>query len=146
MSAALAACSPPVETRGNLPDPVLLGEITPGVHTKEQVETTLGTPSSTGTFDRNTWYYISAKTQRIAFFAPDVVDQQVVQVDFDDAGVVREVRRYTIDDAKDVDTVDRETPTRGQEPGIVRGILASIGFLGRNPLGGPVTTTKRERR
>ena len=132
----LTACSPPIEARGNLPDPVVLGDVKPGVHTKEQVAELLGTPSSIAPFDKNLWYYIAQKTERIAFFKPDLIDQQVVSIKFDDKGVVQEVRRFKMEDGREVDMVARETPTRGRELSFMRSFLGSLGFLGRNPLGG----------
>jgi outer membrane protein assembly factor BamE (lipoprotein component of BamABCDE complex) len=131
----LTACSPPIEARGNLPDPVVLADVKPGVHTKEQVADLLGTPSSIAPFDKNLWYYIAQKTERIAFFKPDVLDQQVVSIKFDDKGLVQEIRRFKMDDGRDVDMVSRETPTRGRELSFMRSFLGSLGFLGRNPLG-----------
>ena len=129
-----ASCSPPVERRGNLPDPVVLADIQPGVHTKEQVSQLLGTPSSVAPFDKNIWYYMGQKTEKIAFFKPEILEQQVVAIKFNDKGVVSEVRRFNQADGKEVDVVERETPTRGQELTFVRALLGSLGFLGRNPL------------
>lgn len=131
---ALAACSPPVETRGNPPDPVILGEVTPGQTTKDQVEALLGTPSSVAPFSKNTWYYIGQKTERFAFFNPEVLDQQVVAVIFDDKGTVTEIRRFNQKDGKDVEVVERETPTRGKELTFARALLGTLGILGRDSL------------
>lgn len=133
---AAAACSPPVVSRGNIPDPAVLSEIKPGVHTKEQVSQLLGTPSSTAAFDRNTWYYMGQKTESIAFFKPEVVDAQVIAIRFNDKGVVEEIRKLDRQAGKEIDVVERETPTRGAELTFVRALLGSMGFLGRNPLGG----------
>ena len=131
---ALAACSPPVETRGNPPDPAILGEVTPGQTTKDQVEALLGTPSSVAPFSKNTWYYIGQKTERFAFFDPEVLDQQVVAVVFDEKGTVTEIRRFSQKDGQSVEVVDRETPTRGKELTFARALLGTLGILGRDSL------------
>ena len=141
----VASCSPAIERRGNLPDPAVLADIRPGVHTKEQVSQLLGTPSSVAPFDKNIWYYMGQKTEKIAFFKPEILDQQVVAIKFNDKGVVSEVRRFNQADGKEVDVVERETPTRGQELTFVRALLGSLGFLGRNPLNSEATY-KREGR
>src|SRR6185437_4416551 len=57
LALSLAACSPTLDQRGNLPDPEKLAEIQPGVKTKDEVTKLLGTPSAVGTFDSKTWYY-----------------------------------------------------------------------------------------
>ncbi len=114
LTVAVAACAPAVNTRGSVIDPELVSEIQPGTFTKDDVESLLGTPSSVGTFDDNTWYYITKKTQRWAFFEPDVLDQEVLVIAFDKKGVVSEIQRYDMNDAEDVEFVSRSTPTRGK--------------------------------
>lgn len=121
------ACAPMKETRGYVPDDVLLGELRPGVHDKNSVASLLGSPSSVATFDSATWYYITRKTEQLAFFAEEVVDQQVVAVDFDDEGVLTGMRRFTLDDANDVQLVERQTPSRGKELTLLQQIFGNIG-------------------
>jgi len=89
VGSGLAACAPTVDQRGNLPEPDKLAGIRPGATTKDEVAKILGTPSSTAVFDNKTWYYISRRTKQVAFFDPDVVDQQVYIVNFDERGVVK---------------------------------------------------------
>ena len=122
-----AACAPMKETRGYVPDDVLLGELRAGVHDKNSVASLLGSPSSVGTFDSATWYYITRKTEQLAFFAEEVVDQQVVAVDFDDQGVLTGVRRFTLDDANEIQLVERQTPSRGKELTVLQQIFGNIG-------------------
>ena len=130
----LMACTPPIDQRGNEPDPIILAEITPGVHDQDQVAELLGTPSSIGTFDGSVWYYISKRTEQFAFFEPDVLDQQVVAISFDQDGIVREIRWYSHADGAEVELVEDETPTRGKELTFARQMMNSMGFLNRDPL------------
>src|SRR3990172_4252584 len=95
---ALAACQPRIDARGNLPDPDTVAQIQPGLRTRAGVADLLGSPSVEGTFDDKTWYYISGRTETYAFFAPKVVDQQVLVVEFDDAGLVSGVERYGVEE------------------------------------------------
>ena len=67
-----------MDTRGNLADKDRLQQIQPGVSTRDDVAAVLGTPSTMGTFDPNTWYYIGARTEKTAFFRPDTVERKVV--------------------------------------------------------------------
>lgn len=115
------------ETRGYVPDEVLLGELKPGVHDKNSVASLLGSPSSVGTFDSATWYYITRKTEQMAFFAETVTDQQVVAIDFDDKGVLTGLRRFTLADANDVQFVERVTPSRGKELTVLQQFFGNIG-------------------
>src|SRR5262245_6072654 len=91
IGAMIAGCAGVVEQRGNLPPPEKLAEIQPGVTSKDEVIKILGSPSSVSIFNDKSWYYISRRTGQIAFFEPDVIDQQVHIVNFDDRGIVKTV-------------------------------------------------------
>jgi outer membrane protein assembly factor BamE (lipoprotein component of BamABCDE complex) len=123
----LAGCSTFIDQRGNLPEADRLAEIQPGVTNREQVQQLLGTPSSTSTFDDSTWYYISKKTEQWAFMAPETLDQRVIAIDFDSNGVVRDVRRRGLDDAKEVAMVERATPTPGKTLGFFEQLFGNLG-------------------
>src|SRR4051812_21889785 len=99
----LAACSPTVDTRGNLAEKERLDQIQPGVTTRDDIATILGTPSATGTFDPNTWYYIGARTEKTAFFRPDVVERKIVVIKFDEAGTVTAVNQLDQNAGKEVE-------------------------------------------
>ena len=124
---ALAACSTSYEQRGDLPDPAKLATIKPGVANKEAVTQALGSPSTVSTFDDRTWYYISQRTKQTAFFNPEVLDQEVVEVAFDDNGVVRNVTRLTLADARAITPDSRTTPALGREMSLMEEFLGNLG-------------------
>jgi outer membrane protein assembly factor BamE (lipoprotein component of BamABCDE complex) len=138
---ALAACQPTIDQRGNLPDKSKVADIEPGVTTKEMVSQILGTPSSVSTFSDKTWYYISRRTEQTAFFEPEVLDQQVVVVAFDDGGVVRDVQHLNLADSRPVDPSARETPSAGKELGFVEQLVGNLGKF--NPGGSATKAFKR---
>ncbi len=127
LAAALAACSPMIDQRGNLADAALLNQITPGVATRNDIDLLLGSPSSIATFGDNTWYYIAARTETLAFYKPTVREQQVVAIDFDDDGNVTAVRKYGLEDAREVEPVDRVTPTSGKKLTILQQLVGNFG-------------------
>ncbi len=92
-AAGLLACSPQIEVRGNSLSATKLAKVKPGAHTRKDIRTLLGTPSTIGTFNSQTWYYFSERTSKVAFFHPDVLERQVVASHCDKSGVVKEVRR-----------------------------------------------------
>src|ERR1700761_6314159 len=116
---ALVGCAPTVDQRGNLPEPGKLAEIKPGVTTKDAVSHLLGSPSTVSTFSDKTWYYISRKTEQVSFFSPDLLDQQVIAVAFDDGGVVRDVEHLGLADSRTVEPSTRVTPSAGRELGLL---------------------------
>ena len=145
--ATLSACAPMIDTRGNMPPVEEVAGIQPGVTTRTQVSQLLGSPSSVGTFNDRTWYYIGRKTETLAFLRPEVTDQQVLVVRFDDAGVVQDLEKRGIETARSVAMNDRETPTAGHSLGFFEQLFGNIGrFSGKKddkPQQGTTTTTSR---
>ncbi len=135
-AAILAGCAPSVEQRGNLPAPDKVAEIHPGSTTKEEVTKILGTPSSIGVFDDKSWYYISRRTEQVAFFKPDPTDQQVLIVDFDNQGVVRAVDHKTLQDGKEITPVARTTPAPGRELTFLEQLVGNLGKFNNTGGGG----------
>ncbi len=134
---AIGACSPTLAQRGNVPDTEKLAELKPG-DTKDKVVQTIGSPSTIGTFSDKRWYYISRKTEKFGFFDPHTVDQQVVEVLFNDKDQVQEIKKLNLDDAYDVDLVGRSTPTAGKSVGLLDQLFANIGKFNKGSgSGGP---------
>jgi len=132
----LGACSPTIENRGYVPDKEAVEKVKPGSQTRSDVAELLGTPSSVTPFSDNTWIYIQSKTSTTAFFDPKFLEQNVVVVDFDDAGLVQGVRRYTLQDGKVFDPVSRTTPAPGKELSFIEQLVGNVGKF----------NTKNERR
>jgi outer membrane protein assembly factor BamE (lipoprotein component of BamABCDE complex) len=127
VAGSLAGCAADVEKRGQLPDQNDIAQIRPGTATRSDVAKLLGSPSSTGVFDPNSWYYISRETKQVSFFDPDVLDQQVYVIKFDGNGVVRSVEHKTLRDAQNVPMAPGATPAPGRELTFVEQILGNIG-------------------
>lgn len=135
LAIGLGACVASVDQRGNLPEPEKIAQIQPGSTTRDQVVKILGTPSSTGIFNDKSWYYISRKTKRIAFFEPDVLDQQVYVVNFDGKGVVNSVDHKELKDGRDIEPAPGATPAPGRELTFVEQVLGNIGRFNRGSRG-----------
>jgi len=123
---ALAACTPPQELRGNLPDPDSVAQVIPGKTTKAEVTHLLGSPSNISTFDTSTWYYIARRSVRDALSQPQLVAQTVYVVQFDDAGVVKSFQQQDNDNT-DVAMIPRETPAPGKELSVIEQLLGNFG-------------------
>jgi outer membrane protein assembly factor BamE (lipoprotein component of BamABCDE complex) len=127
LALVLIACEPRLDTHGFMPNSELVSQIQTGEQDKFEVVEVLGSPSSMATFDDDIWYYITQQSRIFAFFKPEIVDQQVLVVRFDEANVVSEINRYTIEDGLIVDPVTRETPTAGKELSILQQLFGNIG-------------------
>ncbi|SDG94123.1 outer membrane protein assembly factor BamE [Roseospirillum parvum] len=126
----LGACAQDVVPRGNEPNPDMLTQIKPGEVGRREVAALLGTPSTRSAFGQETWYYISSKTAQWAFMEQEELDRQVVAIDFDEKGVVSQVRTLGLEDGQQVGLVDRETPTHGNELSLIQQLLGNVGRFG----------------
>lgn len=126
LAIAAAACNPITDNLGNRTLKENVDQIQVGRTSKAEVVRLLGTPSNVAAFDPDTWYYISARTVQYAFLKSKVVDQNVLVIRFDGAGIVRETKKLGLEDAQESTYVDRTTPTRGGEPGFLRSIYETI--------------------
>lgn len=133
---ALAGCANPVDQRGNLPEAAALEQIKPGVTDKATVTRLLGSPSSIAQFNADTWYYISKKEKSVAFFKPEVLDQQVTIVDFNQDGLVRDIRHRGMADRQMVTPNPNFTPAPGREFSFIEQLLGNFGKFGGGGSGG----------
>jgi outer membrane protein assembly factor BamE (lipoprotein component of BamABCDE complex) len=124
---SLAACTSSISTHGHRLDAAALAQIEPGQSAEGDVVQLLGSPSSLATFDDRTWYYVSQRTERHSFYHTTVVAQDVVAIEFDEQGTVSRIDRHDLNGARDVDLVDRETPTSGNEMSVLEQFLGNIG-------------------
>ena len=140
-ASVLAACQGPSEVlyQGYVVDQETLA-LAPVGSSREQVLLSLGTPSSTATFDNEVFYYISQKRKRAAaFMKPKVIEQSVLAVYFDKDGNVERLANYTLQDGKVFDMIARVTPTGGAETTFLGQLLrggANPGSVMKSMLGG----------
>lgn len=130
LSTALGGCSARKEVRGNYLSDAQLATIQVGTTNRQTVMRVLGPPSTEGTFDQQVWYYIGRQTEEWGFLEPEVLEQKIVALYFDERGVVEYIERYGQDDARSVEIVSRETPTSGHKIGFFEQIMGNLGVLG----------------
>jgi outer membrane protein assembly factor BamE (lipoprotein component of BamABCDE complex) len=132
----LSSCAwlmPPPQLRGNKVDPESLKELVPGTSTKADVSAVIGSPTARGTFDDNTWLYISEMTQQRIGRTLGEIDQNVVVLNFDERGVLTNVNKVDKEAALPVTVVNRTTPSPGTEASFMQQLLGNIGRF--NPAG-----------
>ncbi len=126
----LAACTPTTATRGNMVEDYRLAEVVPGVSTKSNVLQSLGSPTTQAPFDDSVWYYISQKTEKRGVFDPEVIEEKIVVVAFDEEGIV-EVAQEIDADRLEVPRVRRKTETGGNEVTVMEQLLGNVGRFNR---------------
>lgn len=103
---------------------------------RDQVLIALGSPSTTGNYGNEVFYYVSQTRYRAAAFMPDkVVDQRVVAVYFDARGNVERIANYGLQDGKVFDFISRTTPTGGGDSNFLQQVLAGVIGFGGSPFG-----------
>jgi outer membrane protein assembly factor BamE (lipoprotein component of BamABCDE complex) len=127
LALSLAACSPKIDNEGYISETPLKEQVTVGKTTRDQVKDTFGSPSSQSTFGDETWYYITDRKEGYAFLKPDIVQQNVTSITFDNAGIVTKIENYTKKDAEDITLVKRTTPTEGHTLGFFEQLLGNVG-------------------
>lgn len=133
----LAGCQPTVSTHGHSIDPTVLAQIKPGVTSREEVSRLLGSPSTVGTFEKESWYYVSQRSEAISFYQADITQQDVVRVTFDSNGVVSDVQAHGLEMAQNVTPDPNRTRTMGNELTIVQQFIGNIGRFNSQPGAGP---------
>jgi outer membrane protein assembly factor BamE (lipoprotein component of BamABCDE complex) len=120
---------------GYVVSPAALEQIPVG-SSKDQVLIALGSPSTTGNYGNEVYYYISQTRYRAAAFMPDkVVDQRVVAVYFDNKSQVERVANYGLQDGKVFDFITRTTPTGGADQNFLQQVLTGMIGFGGSPFG-----------
>lgn len=123
-TATLAACAPVQEIVHGAVITQDQIDLIPVGSSKDQVLLALGTPSTTGKFDNDVYYYISQRTQkRFAYDKQRIVDQRVLAVYFDETETVAQVANYGLQDGKIFDFISRTTPTGGRDMTLLGQIL-----------------------
>lgn len=123
----LAGCTPIIANRGNMLDEERITQVKTGSSSKNDVFEALGSPSVVSTFDDNTWYYVGQRTEREAFFKPEVTDRKLIAVQFDDTDHVRSVDRVGLDQAVDVTPLEQTTPAVGRDITFMEQLIGNVG-------------------
>ena len=131
--APMAGCSLPAfvtyppQVRGNIIDPEALKELVPGTSSRADAVSLIGSPTTKAPFDDNSWIYIGEVTKPVIGGTQQVLDQQVVVLNFDDKGVLKNVTKKSHDDSLPVNVVARTTPSPGSNPTFLQQLLGNVG-------------------
>ena len=117
----------PPQLRGNRVTSEQLQDIVPGTSTRADVMSALGSPTAKASFDDNTWIYISEVTQPRVGRVQGVTAQNVVELSFDDQGVLQTVKKLGQKDSQPVAMVARATPSPGSEATFMQQLLGNVG-------------------
>lgn len=124
------ACSPMVDNRGHTKQSLDLSQVITGQSTKDDVVALLGSPSAMSDFGDPSWYYISAQKETVGIFEPEIKKQDVTEIVFDEAGVVKGINKYNKEKGKPIEIVEKETPAAGHSMTFMEQLLGNLGRVG----------------
>ena len=139
---ALSGCAvfAPIPTdRGTQIEAADYDKLVPGVTTRGEARSLIGSPTAHATFDDNTWIYIAEITAPVPLARPTVKHQKVVVLTFDQGGTLRSRRALDQADAHDVAMASGQTPTPGSETSFLQMLIGNVGRY--SPLGGLGSST-----
>jgi outer membrane protein assembly factor BamE (lipoprotein component of BamABCDE complex) len=136
-----AGCSSIKEHRGYISEAALINAIHPGIDNKQSVQGTLGTPTFTSQFGRETWYYIASTTSQKPFTTPKIREHTVLAIQFQPSGDVASSTFAGMEKVVHLHPDHDHTPTLGRERGFFQDLFGNIGQGGSfgtgAPAGGP---------
>jgi outer membrane protein assembly factor BamE (lipoprotein component of BamABCDE complex) len=130
MALLLAGCgwlAPAPTVRGIHVDPDAMKQLVPGRSTKADVTALIGSPTAHATFDDNTWLYIGERTQPRVGEKLAVLTQQVVELRFNDQGVLQRIAVKNKSSSLPVTVIARTTPSPGTEANFFQQLFGNIG-------------------
>ncbi len=130
------ACSPIVRRHGYVPEKESLDTIVVEKDNKATVLARFGNPSTRAIFEDDTWYYITNVRQQLGYLEPEAAAREIYAVRFNNDGMVTAVDNLSLDDARNVNYVSRETPTRGRELTLLEQLLGNVGRLPTDTIAG----------
>ena len=124
---AFAACAPVFRNHGYVPSEEDLTEIVVGVDTRATVDDMIGAPSAGGVLEDGDYYYVRSRIRHFGMLEPEVTEREVLAVSFDEAGVVRNIERFGLEDGRVVPLSRRVTSSSVEGKGFLRQLLGNIG-------------------
>ena len=127
MALLLTSCDRNPAQRGFAATPGSVEQLEVNAQSREDVVRLIGSPSTVATFNPSIWYYISQKQEQFAFFKAEIVEQNVLQLTFNESGRLQSIKSYDLTNAQNITMVARITPTAGKELTVLEQILGNVG-------------------
>lgn len=128
-AAVLSACVAQYRNHGYLPREDDLGNVIVGIDTRDSVAESIGVPGTSGVLAGGDYYYVGSRVRHYGAFAPEIIEREIVAVEFDDQGVVRNITRYGLEDGQVVTLTRRVTVSGDGNISFIRQLFGNIGGL-----------------
>tara|TARA_B100000989_G_scaffold272794_1_gene230469 strand:- start:412 stop:873 length:462 start_codon:yes stop_codon:yes gene_type:complete len=115
---------------GQVPDPLLVTTLKVGIDDKNMVEKMLGSPSFEGNLGDNSFYYVGSLSKKIAFLDPKLIDQKIIQLEFDKLNKLKNVYFYNAEDRDNIEMSEKSTVVAARKIGFLEQLFSGMGFKG----------------
>lgn len=127
---SLSACSATYRNHGYIPAQEDLDLLAVGIDTRASVEESVGSPSAGGVLEGGDFFYVQSRVRTFGIKEPQVVERQVLAISFDEAGVIRNIERFGLEDGQVVPLARRVTESGITNKTFLRQLLGNLGRLG----------------
>jgi outer membrane protein assembly factor BamE (lipoprotein component of BamABCDE complex) len=124
----LSACSQDLFLvhNGNMPAAEKVALVRVG-QSKSDVAGILGSPSSTTAFGDENWIYMSSTVKKMAFFQPEELERDLLEIKFDSNGKVTEIVKLDQSDGRNLTIDSEQTATVGHKIGFFQKYFGGVG-------------------
>lgn len=122
-----SACSKIVNTHGQIVSQARIEALQPNLHSKRDVMRILGSPSTTSTFDGNTWIYLTETTVSRPLSPNQLAQRDLLVLKFNDDDILTEVIQKDETSGKVITPSSRATKTQGESLGVIDQIINNVG-------------------
>ncbi|MEP1519032.1 MULTISPECIES: outer membrane protein assembly factor BamE [Ascidiaceihabitans] len=124
---SLTACAATFRNHGYIPPQEDLDLLAVGIDTRASVEESVGSPSAGGVLEGGDYFYVFSRVRTFGFKKPTVVERQVLAISFDEAGVVKNIERFGLEDGRVVPLARRVTSSGVTNKTFLRQLLGNLG-------------------
>jgi len=133
----LGACVPQFRDHGFVPPEEDLLGILPGLDTRDTVADVLGPPTAGGVLEGGDFYYVQSRFRTLGPFEPQEISREIVAINFDAEGIVRNIERFGLEDGRAVVLERRITDDSLRNTTFLRQLLGNFGQVNAEDLIGP---------
>ena len=127
--ATVAACSPVYRNHGYVPAEDELALVEVGKDTRETVGQKIGRPMTSGLLNDVGWFYVQSRYKHFGPRQPQEIERQVLAITFNEAGTVKNIARYGLEDGRVVQISRRVTEPNVKGLTIIQQLLGSFGRI-----------------
>lgn len=127
LTCILSACTKHEYFHGYSFDAKELESLEVGQTSEQETIGLLGSPTTISDFGDKTYYYISTQQQSEAFFIPNTVAQEVLEISFDQKGKIKNIASYSLKEARNVNYASGTTQLKGNKLTPLEQIFSNIG-------------------